>query len=103
MLTNQNYLMPKAAEEMARFIQSFIVGVLATVAVAAGIYAWNESSEGGVIRLVGGVTSAELEAALAEIELVPGPAGPQGEPGPAGPQGEQGPPGPKGDPGTQLQ
>ncbi len=41
----------------------------------------------------------DLRAAIDEIELTPGPAGPQGEQGPAGPQGEQGPAGPQGEQG----
>lgn len=64
------------------------------------------------------VRKAELESALAAIELTPGPQGPQGEkgdtgatgpqgpkgdPGPQGPQGEPGPQGPKGDPGDPAE
>ena len=41
----------------------------------------------------------DLRAAIDEIELTPGPEGPQGEQGPAGPQGEQGPAGPQGEQG----
>jgi hypothetical protein len=95
---------------MGRILRSFLAGVVATVAVLAVIYAWNQSTDGGVIRLLGGATSSDIGAAVSKIELTPGPAGSQGEPGPtgaqgetgpAGPQGEQGPPGPKGDPGAR--
>lgn len=86
---------------MGRFLQSLLAGVVATVAVLVVIYAWNQSTNGGAIRLLGGATSSDIEAAVSEIELTPGPAGPQGEPGPAGPQGEQGTPGPKGDAGPR--
>lgn len=86
---------------MGRFLQSLLAGVVATVAVLVVIYAWNQSTNGGAIRLLGGATSSDIEAAVSEIELTPGPAGPQGEPGPAGPQGEQGPPGLKGDAGPR--
>jgi len=41
----------------------------------------------------------DLRAAIDEIELTPGPEGPQGEQGSAGPQGEQGPAGPQGEQG----
>jgi len=47
-------------------------------------------------------TVSQLEAAVAEVELLPGPQGPQGNPGPAGAdgaQGDAGPQGPKGDQG----
>ena len=53
------------------------------------------------------VRKAELNAAIAAIELTPGPQGPQGEKGdtgatgPQGPQGEPGPQGPQGEPGPQ--
>jgi hypothetical protein len=86
---------------MGRFLQSLLAGVVATVAVLVVIYAWNQSTNGGAIRLLGGATSSDIEAAVSEIELTPGPAGPQGEPGPAGPQGEQGTPGLKGDAGPR--
>lgn len=64
------------------------------------------------------VRKAEMDTALAAIELTPGPQGPQGEkgdtgatgpqgpkgdPGPQGPQGEPGPQGPKGDPGDPAE
>ena len=64
------------------------------------------------------VRKAELNAAIADIELTPGPQGPQGEkgdtgatgpqgpkgdPGPQGPQGEPGPQGEKGDPGDPAE
>lgn len=48
-------------------------------------------------------TVAELNDAIENIELTPGPQGPQGpqgETGPQGPQGEPGPQGPKGDTGA---
>lgn len=85
---------------MGRFLQSLLAGVVATVAVLVVIYAWNQSTNGGAIRLLGGATSSDIEAAVSEIELTPGPAGPQGEPGAAGPQGEPGPAGPQGEQGT---
>ena len=64
------------------------------------------------------VRKAEMDTALAAIELTPGPQGPQGEkgdtgatgpqgpkgdPGPQGPQGEPGPQGEKGDPGDPAE
>ena len=51
-----------------------------------------------------GVTPAELEAAIAAVELTPGPQGPQGPQGATGAQGDTGPTGaqgPKGDTGAQ--
>ena len=59
-------------------------------------------------------TVQEVNEAIQNIELTPGPKGdkgdtgpqgpqgPQGEPGPQGPQGETGPQGPKGDPGDDA-
>ena len=103
---------------MGRILGGFLAGVVATVAVLAVIYAWNQSTDGGVIRLLGGATSSDIGAAVSKIELAPGPAGPagpagsqgepgptgaQGETGPAGPQGEQGPPGPQGEPAPAAQ
>lgn len=64
------------------------------------------------------VRKAEMDTAIAAIELTPGPQGPQGEkgdtgatgpqgpkgdPGPQGPQGEPGPQGEKGDPGDPAE
>ena len=49
-------------------------------------------------------TNAEVDAAIADIALTPGPQGPQGEPGPQGEKGDtgpQGPQGPQGEPGPQ--
>lgn len=46
----------------------------------------------------------ELTEEIADIQLTPGPQGPQGEPGPQGPKGDKGDagePGPKGDAGEQ--
>ena len=43
----------------------------------------------------------DLWDAIDEIELTPGPQGPQGEQGPAGPQGEQGLAGPQGEQGPK--
>ena len=72
---------------MGRFLQSLITGVIATVAVLAAVYYWNEQNNGEVIKLLGGVTPADIG------EGSPGPAGPQGEAGPTGSQGETGPAG----------
>jgi Collagen triple helix repeat (20 copies) len=80
------------------------------VALAALTLLWNWASNGGLVRLMGGVTAGEAKSiALMEIrdqannlrgavgERGPvgaiGPQGARGEPGPAGPQGEQGPQG----------
>ena len=61
------------------------------------------------------VRKAEMDTAIAAIELTPGPQGPQGpkgdpgatgpkgDPGPQGPQGEPGPQGEKGDPGDPAE
>ena len=80
-------------------MKSFFAGVVATIVVLILVYAWNASTDGGAIRLLGGATSADIEAAISEAEATPGPAGPQGETGPAGPQGDVGPAGPQGEPG----
>ena len=49
----------------------------------------------------GDVTSEQLAAALAAIELTPGPQGPAGQQGPQGAQGDVGPQGPAGQQGPQ--
>ena len=46
--------------------------------------------------IFGGVSSDQLKAAIDEIQLTPGPAGPKGDAGPAGPKGDAGPAGPAG-------
>ena len=56
---------------------------------------WVDGTEGGTP-----ITAAELnriENGIANVELTPGPEGPQGEQGPEGPPGEKGA---KGDPGA---
>ncbi len=61
----------------------------------------NESAHGAIQNALKALIAAEAQAreeAISEIELTPGPQGPQGEPGP---QGETGPQGPKGDTGPQ--
>ena len=61
---------------------------------------------------IGAVSAAEVDKAIGEIQLIPGPqgpVGPQGEPGPQGEQGiqgiqgEQGPQGPQGEQGPAGQ
>ena len=86
---------------MDRFWQNFFTGVVAAVAVLIVVYIWNSASDGGFVRLLGGATQADIDAAVAGVEGTPGPAGPQGEAGPSGPQGEAGPQGPEGPQGPQ--
>jgi len=69
---------------MARGIIGGLVAVLLATLVAV---LWNSYSDGGLIRALGGATSAEL---IAEAARHPGPVGP---PGPAGPPGSPAPAG----------
>ena len=59
-----------------------------------------EAALGGDIDLDDYATKEEMQAAINEIELTPGPAGPQGEPGKDGAPGPQGEPGPAGEKGA---
>jgi hypothetical protein len=67
--------------------RSIIGGFVGAIVVAIVAVLWNSYSEGGLIRALGGATSAEL---VVEAAKHPGPAG---LPGPAGPPGPVGPPG----------
>src|SRR3990172_7796458 len=62
-----------------------------------------ESMKGGLPAEAAARKTADedLQNQLNNIQLTPGPPGPQGEPGPAGPQGPQGEPGPVGAIGPQ--
>jgi hypothetical protein len=57
-------------------------GFVAVILIGAAVLLWNSYSNGGVVRVLGGVTSQEL---FEEIAAHPGPQGP---PGPAGPPGD---------------
>lgn len=60
-----------------------------------------EAALGGDISLDDYATKEEMQAAINEIELTPGPAGPQGEPGKDGAPGKDGEPGKDGQDGAQ--
>lgn len=53
-------------------------------------FCWNTSTNGGLVRALGGVTTEQLAD---EIAARPGPEGPPGQQGPIGPAGPAGPPG----------
>jgi predicted lipid-binding transport protein (Tim44 family) len=58
-------------------------GIVAVILVAIAAVLWNASSKGGLVHLLGGVTSEELVAEAAKHPGPPGPAGPPGAPAPA--------------------
>jgi hypothetical protein len=63
-----------------------IAGAFGSIILIAIIAVWwNSHSNGGLIRALGGVTSAELAAEVATHPGPVGPPGPPGNPGPAGP------------------
>lgn len=62
----------------------FSGGLIAAAAVCVAALLWNWSSDGGLIRGLGGITSQQLAG---EIAAHPGPRGPQGPAGPMGPPG----------------
>jgi hypothetical protein len=65
-------------------------GFAGAVALAVVALLWSRVTDGGLIRVLGGATEADVAR---EIAQHPGPSGPQGPPGPAGPAGPPGPPG----------
>jgi hypothetical protein len=82
---------------------SFLPGVVGAVALLVVLLLWNGMSSGQVLSWFGGVSTAQLEAAVAKVQLTPGPAGeagPAGEVGPKGDSGATGAAGPKGDTGA---
>ena len=62
-----------------------IGGFAAVILISAAVLLWNSYSNGGVVRVLGGVTPQQLSE---EIATHPGPKGPPGPPGPAGPPGD---------------
>ena len=66
-------------------VKGILGGIIAVILVGVAAFLWNSSSDGGLVRALGGVTSQEL----AKIAI----PGPQGPAGPAGPKGDTGPPG----------
>jgi len=77
----------------------FLVFVMLVVGVfASPTFAKDTQNKGQSFEELWDAINA-LWVAIDEIELTPGPQGPQGEQGPAGPQGEQGPAGPQGEQG----
>lgn len=62
-------------------------GVIGAVIIGALTLIWNWASQGGLVRDLGGVTMAQLDERISEIELKPGPPGEDGE------KGEDGKPG----------
>lgn len=71
--------------------------LIAVVLVAVLLLLWNWASEGGLVRVLGGITEQELQ----EPEWRDALRGERGEPGEQGDAGEQGDPGEKGDRGAQ--
>jgi len=66
------------------------VGVVTAIAVGLVGLLGNWASQGGLIRLLGGVTAVELKRQVADqlkISDIKGPPGPKGDPGPPGPPG----------------
>src|SRR5437899_1920426 len=85
--------------------EQVLPGLVGAVIIFVLLLIFNGISGGGVIGLFGGVTSAQLDAAVSRVRLTPGPpgdagaAGPKGDAGAAGAKGDAGPAGAKGDPG----
>lgn len=63
-----------------RFLRRRLGGI-AILLAAVGAMLWNQGSDGGLVRALGGVTNAELAT---EAARHPGPPGLRGAPGPAG-------------------
>jgi len=74
-------------------------GAAAVLLIGVVAFGWNMSTDGGLVRLLGGVTTQQLAD---EIAAHPGRAGPPGPEGPAGPQGPAGPAGLPGDAAVQA-
>jgi hypothetical protein len=65
-------------------IRGIIGGFIAVIAIVIVAALWNSYSDGGLIRALGGATSAEVIAEAAKHPGPPGPVGPPGNSGPAG-------------------
>lgn len=72
-------------------------GAVAVIVFAFIGFGWSVSTNGGLVRALGGVTPEQLAQEIAANPGREGPAGAQGPAGPAGPQGPEGPAGPPGD------
>lgn len=81
-------------------IQQSISTLLAAIVLVFLAWLWNSTTDGGLIRALGGLTQQELREPQRQDELR-GPQGEQGLQGERGPQGEQGPHGERGPQGEQ--
>lgn len=103
---NASYETPETAGPAPAYLHIFSINVSGGSAVADAAFELSPapSTASGLLpdetaaRIAG---DAALAAAIANIELTPGPQGIQGVQGVQGPQGEQGPAGPAGDTGPQ--
>ena len=73
---------------------AFVGGVAGAVAVIILALVVNAATYGGIVRALGGVTPADVAAAVARHPGPAGPPGAAGAPGPPGPPGPAGPPAP---------
>ena len=98
---------PAASSWSGSIWEKVFISVATVIVLAALTLLWNWASNGGLERLMGGITAGEAkDIALMAIrtDTKAGPAGPQGargELGPTGPQGVSGPPGPSGPQGAK--
>ncbi len=56
-----------------------IAGIATAVILGLATLLWNEASNGGIVRALGGVTSQDVEALVKKLALA-GPPGPMGRP-----------------------
>ena len=75
--------------DWASIWEKVFVGVITAVVLGALTLLWNWSSSGGIVRALGGITQADVEATVKRLALAgpPGPAGQAGPPGAIGPSG----------------
>jgi Collagen triple helix repeat (20 copies) len=98
---------PAASSWSGSIWEKVFISVATVIVLAALTLLWNWASNGGLVRLVGGITAGEAKD-IAQMAIrtdtkagPPGPQGARGELGPAGPQGVSGPPGPSGPQGAK--
>src|SRR5579872_6638923 len=87
-------------EEGNWFTDKLLPGFIGAVVLFIILWIWSAASGGQVVNMFGGVSSAQLDAAIAKIQATPGPKGADGAPGAPGAAGPAGPAGAKGDAGA---